>query len=131
MASNASDSGFSLGRILMLVVPVALIAGAVLAYNRWSGSGTSQNYDASALVATNVRVMFRGEPLPRAMITTKSADGRPGGIGATDDDGMIQLVTDVGGGVIGDGVLPGKHKISIVASLPGMGGVPGPASTLR
>ena len=129
MASNASDSGFSLRRILMLVVPVALIAGAVLAYARWSGSGAFQTFDASDLVATEVRVMFRGEPLKDATLVTKTADGRAGGIGATDDDGMMRLMTDVGGGMIADGVLPGKHTISIVASLPGTGATPGPAFT--
>ncbi|HRF00642.1 MAG TPA: hypothetical protein PLI18_09000, partial [Pirellulaceae bacterium] len=131
MASTSSESsGFSLGRVLVIILPVLLIAGGVVGFVYMNNSSAANAvYDLSELVPVKAKVTFRGEPLPNATVLTYLEDGRPGGIGATDAEGMIQLMTDVGGGKIGDGVLPGKHKLTVVASLPGMGAMPGPAFT--
>ena len=76
--------------------------------------------------AVSGHVMYKGKPVPNADVTftPDSAGGNPAA-GRTDSSGRFSLTTPAKG----DGALPGKYRIHIIARGPERAPKPGEAGT--
>lgn len=126
---SAKPTEFSIGRVLAVALPFVLIAGGIVAYTRFgvggSGAGT---YTIDDLVPVVVKVEFRGAPLAQAEVRAHGADGEPIAIAITDSEGVANLETDIGNGVLAMGVFKKELRLTVSARLPGTG-TPGPEYT--
>lgn len=90
--------------IWSLVVGLAVVT--VIGCSAPSGQG---------LVQTTGRIMYKGKPLEKAAVTLVPVDpGQRAAVGITDAQGQFVLVTPS----LGNGVMPGKYKITVVEASP-------------
>ena len=120
---TSSSSGFNFGRVLVIVIPIAAIAAAIVGYTYMTGAGGG-GLGGISVVDVKYKLMFRDKPLADALVMAYSQD-RPGvvGLGTSDKDGVVTLETDNGEGQMLSGLVAGKHKLTVRGAMPSaMGG---------
>lgn len=110
-ASNAPQGGdgFSIVRVLTLVIGIAAISGA--GYFGWNFL-----QQPPVLAPFSGRVMFNGKPVTIGGVSTmRIGDNLDGAIASLDGEGRFSLKTNGE-----DGALVGKHKVVIASFSSGM-----------
>jgi hypothetical protein len=119
-------------RVALIVVPlvVLLFIAAILFFGVYDGPGWLTGLIRPSLVHTEVRVTFRGEPLPEAVLITRpTREGLQGALGMpTDELGRYVLQTDLDGRYQ-EGAYPGRHKVTVARYGPSTGPSPPPLLT--
>lgn len=115
---------FRLRKVLMVVVPVAVLAAVVVAVAGIIDVDVLlSDLTRPALAPAGGQVLFRGQPLLNGQIMTQPMAGRGlSAIGWTDDEGKFTLKTDIRGNYV-DGATVGQHRVAVSAreniSMPG------------
>jgi hypothetical protein len=110
--------------VLLVVVPVALLAAAALAWIRFGNlEGLLTDLSRPKIVPGKGQVTFGGKPLPNAQVMTQPVGGKGlSAIGGTDQEGKFTLMTDIRGTFV-EGVTLGDHLVTVAAreniSVPG------------
>jgi hypothetical protein len=110
--------------VLTIVVPVALLAAAALAFIRFGDTDALLNdLTRPALAPAKGNVMYKGQPLGNAQVMTEpTAERGLPAMGWTDDEGNFSLKTDIKGTFV-EGITVGEHRVTVTAreriSVPG------------
>jgi hypothetical protein len=118
IATGPSEAGRSTSggpRIALLAAPlVMLFVAAIVFFGVFDGPEWLSSLIRPSLVHTEVRVTFRGEPLPEAVLITRpSKKGLRGALGMpTGEVGRYVLHTDLDG-QYQEGAYPGRHKVTV------------------
>jgi len=114
-ASSCAASSLRMGNILKLVIPIAvLLGGAFLFFGVFDGAKWMTDAMKPPLVDVTGQVLFNGEPLPQAQISTQPLEpGLRGAIGTTDEQGRFSLLTQVEGDFL-KGAYAGEHLVTVV-----------------
>lgn len=120
--SPAGEKTFRLGKVLMVVVPVAVLAVAALVLMRFMDvEGVLGSLARPKLVPASGQVLFQGKPLLNAQITTYPVSGRGlPALGWTDEEGKFTLKTDIEGNYV-EGATAGEHRVTVAAYQPASG----------
>ena len=112
--TSVDRSGFSLLRIMRLVLPVLLVCVfAVLFFGFFDGVGWIQEKMRPPLVHGTGLITFNGKPLAFGEIrTSPTTAGLPGAIGFLDKDGKFVLQTELKGNRV-DGAYAGEHRVMV------------------
>ena len=115
----AARPKFRLGRVLLIVVPIAILAIAALILFRFSDiDAMLGDLARPRLVPVTGQVLYNGKPLLGGQILTRPAGARGlSAIGWTDDEGRFSLKTDIRGKFV-DGVTLGEHVVVVTAHQP-------------
>lgn len=109
----ASPASFQLGRLLVVLVPLAVLAvGGLLGWGYFDIPARWNSLNRPRLVGASGTVMFAGEPLALGQLDTQHENPEvPGAFGFIDKEGKFQLKTRIDGNLV-DGAFPGKHKVT-------------------
>lgn len=124
-AGKPGSAKFRLRKVLMVVVPVAVLALVVVALAGFIDvDALLSDLSRPALAPATGQVLFQGQPLAGGQVTTQPVGGRGvSALGWTDDEGKFSLKTDVRG-VFVDGATVGEHLVTVAAFKP----APGPGA---
>lgn len=114
-AGTSAPSQFRLFRVLLIIVPVALICVTIIAFVLF---GDAENVLADLtrppIAPVSGQVFFNDKPLADAQIFTEPVGGNGSeAMGWTDDQGNYSLKTDIRGKLI-DGATVGEHKVAVL-----------------
>lgn len=116
MSDSSTASSFRLGKILLIVFPLALVmVGGAILWGYMDIGEVIARWGRPALVPVKGKVLFEGKPLVGATVETQYENRDfDGAIGFTNDQGVFELMTDtdLAGGRMG-GAYVGKHKVTI------------------
>ena len=112
---NSTPSQFRLFRVLLIIIPAALICVAIIAFVLF---GDAENVLADlsrpAIAPVSGQVFFNDKPLAGAQIFTEPVgDKGADAMGWTDDQGNYTLKTDIRGKLV-DGATIGEHKVAVL-----------------
>lgn len=112
--ATPAKSSVSVGRIMLIVVPIALIfVVAVVGFGLFDGAKILSNMMLPARVAATGQVMWRGQPLAGGELQTQHEEEEvTGAAGFLDDQGRFHLQTQVDGDYK-DGAFVGEHKVTV------------------
>lgn len=113
--ANAARPGISFKRILMIILPVALVLVLyVVGFGVFDGARWLRELMEPPLVAGSGQVMYRGKPLANGELQTQHEKaGVRGAAGFLDADGRFDLQTERDGDWL-PGAFVGKHKVTVV-----------------
>ena len=112
--ANRPDNQFQLGRILKIVLPLALLLiGGGLFWGYFDGPKMIREWMQPARVVVTGQVLMDGEPLSGGEVATMpTTPGLKGASGFLDKDGKFSLKMDIRGTFI-DGAFVGEHKVTV------------------
>ena len=115
--------GFSLGRVLTLAGPIAvLVIGGGAFFGYFDGAKRIERWRRPPLVPARGQVLYNGEPLIDGQVTASSRGG-PGSIGYLDKNGRFILRTDIDGDYV-DGAFVGEHVVTVAWTVTQPGASP-------
>lgn len=119
--SAAPKPGFRLGRVLMVVVPLAvLVLGGFYMFTYGDGVKWITGLFTPSMVKVTGQVFQGGEPLPGAQVRTKPVrEGLKGSVGYCDAEGKFTLQTDIEGDFV-EGAYAGEHIVTVQKAQMGM-----------
>lgn len=119
------EPSFRVWRVLLIVVPAALIAALVVAFFGFLDGWTLiQSLTRPPLVPVTGKVLYNGQPLANARIWTQPLKpGLRGSVGFTDDEGTYKLEFDDKGRWV-EGAFVGEHKVTVAGYGPQRGPAP-------
>jgi len=109
----------------MVVVPIAILAlVAVASIGFFDLDAILSDLTRPTLAPASGQVLYHGQPLLKAQITTQPTGGRgQSALGWTDDEGKFSLKTDIRGEYV-EGATVGEHRVTVTA----YGTSPGPSA---
>lgn len=121
--TGGTKGGSSLGRILLVTVPLALLtAGGILGWGYFDVPALWKKLNRPNLIEVKGTAFLAGEPLGGGHVETKHEDPKyPGAIGVIDPQGNFMLKTEIDGTYL-DGAFPGKHQVVVLKRDPTAGG---------
>lgn len=113
--SSSPSNAFRLTNVLYGVIPASLLVlTGFLFVTYFEGLEHIVAWSRPPLVAAEGRVLYRGQPLANAQLSTQvAAGGVRGAMGWTDEQGFFRLQTDLNGYV--DGAFTGEHYVVVTA----------------
>ena len=112
--AEGRSASLSPRRLLVVIVPLLVLFGGAFAFfGQFNGAEWLAGLTRPPLVAAGGRVLYNGEPLEGALVTTTpTRSGLKPSIGVTDGEGRFRLMTDVEG-TYAEGAYAGTHRVTV------------------